>query len=268
MNNNDICVVFVCNELYFNKFLYTCNLLINKGLYKNDICLIIGDDLNNKIDILKNLDFIVKNKIIIKYLPNIQFEKDFYDIQKDLKKPMFFEKIFLFHKFHLFNTFLKKWNYILYLDCGITIYSDISPIINLKTKNKLLAHSDAYPKYEWKLANQFDMITPKYFKYSKKLNEEYNLNIDYFQTTMLLYDTDIIENNTFFDLLSLILKFPISLLNDQGIIALYFTNVKPVFEQIKIGEDDGIHFYYDYVPRKKSYKYIMTKQIWTDKIDK
>jgi hypothetical protein len=62
------------------------------------------------------------------------------------------------------------------------------------TKNTLLAHSDVYPEYKLKLHNQFDMTNTKYFT---KLNNKYNLNIDYFQTTIMLYDTAIIKNNTY-----------------------------------------------------------------------
>jgi hypothetical protein len=42
------CFVFVSNKAYFDKFLYTCNLLITNGNYKGDICLVIGDDLNSE----------------------------------------------------------------------------------------------------------------------------------------------------------------------------------------------------------------------------
>ena len=42
------CFVFLCNKFYFDKFLYTCSLLITRGNYKGDICLVIGDDLNNE----------------------------------------------------------------------------------------------------------------------------------------------------------------------------------------------------------------------------
>ena len=65
-----ICVVFITNNKYFNKFLQSCNQLITKGNYKNDICLIICDDLKNKN--LENNDFIKKNKIIIKYFPTLE----------------------------------------------------------------------------------------------------------------------------------------------------------------------------------------------------
>ena len=164
--------------------------------------------------------------------------------------------MFQYHKLHLFNVFFKNWDYIFYLDCGITIFSDISPILNEITENTLLAHSDAYPTYEWKLHNQFDKNNTDYFT---KLNNSFNLNIDYFQTTIMLYDTSIIENTTYTNLLNLLFEYPISITNDQGIIALYFTNIKPLFKQIKT-HNENTHFY-DYLSRAYNNKYIMLKSI-------
>jgi len=117
-----------------------------------------------------------------------------------------------------------------------------------------LAHSDAYPSYEWKLHNQFCKKNTEYFT---KLSNTYNLHIDYCQTTIMLYDTKIIANDTYQNLYNLTIEYPISITNDQGIIALYFTNLKPVFEQIKT-HDENTHFY-DYLSRNYSNKYIMLK---------
>jgi len=41
----------------------------------------------------------------------------------------------------------------------------------------------------------------------------------------MLYDTKIIENDTYDILLNLLIEYPISITNDQGIIALYLTNI-------------------------------------------
>jgi hypothetical protein len=172
------------------------------------------------------------------------------------RPPHWFQKQFQFHKFHLFNKFFKQWDYIFYLDCGITIFSDILPIINEMSENTLLAHSDAYPTYEWKLHTQFDKNNTEYFT---KLNNTYNLNIDYFQTTIMLYDTKIIKNDTYDNLLNLTYEYPISRTNEQGIIALYFTNIKPLFKQIKT-RNEYTHFY-DYLRRAKENKYIMLKAV-------
>ncbi len=142
----DVCVVFLCNKAYFNKFIYTCNQLIENGKYKGNICLVVGDDLHS--DELLNFDIIKNNNITIKHFTNIKFSNDFLEINNKIKTDgRNLTKKFQWHKLHLFNTFFKQWNYIFYLDCGINIFSDISPIINTMTKNTLLAHSDAYPTY-------------------------------------------------------------------------------------------------------------------------
>ena len=142
-----------------------------------------------------------------------------------------------------------------YIDCGMTIFSDITPMLNEVKENTLLAHSDAYPTYVWKLYDQFC----KNNEYFEKLNNTYNLNIDYFQSGIMLYDTKIINENTFNELLELSYKYPISKSNEQGIMAIYFTNIHPVFEQIKTHNENTR--FYDFISRNKDNKYIMLKRI-------
>ncbi len=251
-NHSTYCCVFICNKNYFDKFIYTCNLLVTKGNYKGDICLVIGDDLQN--DPLLYSDLIIKHNIKIIHFPNITFDSSFIETQQNLKRAdHWFGKLFQYHKLHLFNIFFKNWNYIFYIDCGITIFSDITPILNEATPNTLLAHSDSYPHYEWKLSIQFNQLHELF----PKLQSQYNLEIDYFQTTIMLFDTNLIENNTFNNLYQLTLEYPISNTNDQGIISLYFTCIKPFYKQLRI-KNDNIYFY-DYLSRDHSFHYIMLK---------
>jgi hypothetical protein len=163
--------------------------------------------------------------------------------------------MFQFHKFYLFSTYFKKWDYVFYIDAGMWIFSDIMPIVNQKQKKTLLAHSDAYPDYVWKLDHQFDKTMTAEFK---ALSSKYNLNVDYFQTSLMIYDTAIIEDLTMDDLIKLFLYYPISITNDQGIIALYFTNVKPYFRQLHTS-DGGDRYYYDYLSRNSWRHYAMLK---------
>jgi len=248
----NICVVFLCNKAYFEKFTCTLNQLLTVGNYSGDICLVIGDDL--KEDKLLESDILKNNNIIIKHFPDIVFDKEFMDLQQSLNRaPHWVKKLFQYHKLYLFDRYFKMWDYIFYLDCGISILDDITPIIDQVKANTLLAHSDAYPTYKWKLCDQFDKNQSEYFK---KLESTFNLNKDYFQTTILLYDTRIIEDLTFSNLRKLLTQHPISITNDQGIIALYFTCIKPLYEQLKIGDEHT--FYYDYL-RRNNKKYIMLK---------
>ena len=75
----------------------------------------------------------------------------------------------------------------------------------------------------WKLSSQFDNS----HKLFKKLREEYDLDtINYFQTGVLYFDTDIIENETMNNILNLINIYPISITNEQGILNIYFMYIK------------------------------------------
>lgn len=249
------CVVFVCDKPYFSRFLFTCNQLLSNGQYNGDICLVIGNDLLH--DNWLNHEFIQNNKqIIVKHFANIHFPPAFLAINNKIKSDgRNISKRFQWHKLHLFNTYFKRWQSVLYIDCGMTIFTNISPILNEKTENTLLVHCDGYPKYEWKLGGQFDRENTEYFT---KLNTKYNLDIDYFQTGMMLYDTNIIEENTFQNLYDLMLEYPICKTNEQGIISLYFTNVKPLWKQIRLRNDDT--YFYDCMSRDvENNRYIMLK---------
>lgn len=248
----NICAVFLCDKNYFNKFLHTCEQLITNGKYTGQICLVIGDDLNN--DPMLQHPLIVQNNIIIKYFPNHKHSHKFLYLQQTMdREELWYRKLFQYHKLHLFNTFFKQWNYIFYLDCGLTIFEDVNPILNARKPNKLLAHSDAFPKYEWKLDHQFS----KNNAYFDALSTKYDLTMDYCQTTIMLYDTSIIEEDTFDNLYKLMNEYPISITNDQGIIALYYTNIQPYFEQIQIKNDET--YFYDYHRRQPGSRYIMLK---------
>jgi lipopolysaccharide biosynthesis glycosyltransferase len=226
---------------------------VDQGKYSGDICLVVGNDLVGS-DLLEH-QVIRDNNVIVKHFPNIKFTDRFLQVQEAIPRPHHWnQKMFQYHKFYLFNTYFKQWDRILYLDCGITIFSDISPILNEYQENTLLAHSDAYPTYVWKLHTQFVHDNVGFFD---ELCRQFNLGIDYFQTTMMLFDTKIIQDNTVGDLITLAEQHPVGITNDQAYISLYFTNVKPLWKQIRTRDD--FSYFYDYLSREPSNKYIMLK---------
>lgn len=252
--NNTICTVLVTNNNFFDRLIQTLKDLLSYE-YTGDICVVIGDDLvhSDKLDhpLLKSAN------IIIKHFPDITFTEEFNEKFYSIPREDFWrQKKFQYHKLNLFNTFFKQWDYIFYIDSGMKIYSSIMPIINARKTGKFLAHSDTYPSNNWTLKIQFIQEDPLY----SDLSNKYNFNIDYPQTTIMLYDTSIIDNNTFTDLVKLTEECKISKTNDQGIIALYFTNIKPLWEQIQL-EDENTWFY-DYLLRsnKTDKPHIMLKK--------
>ena len=265
---NKTCCVFTCNNNYLHKFLYTLRQLRTIGNYTGIVCLMVGDDLK-KLQDKTYKDKVIKDKnLVIKYFPTLSIlqDKSFLDSQRKLKRPShWFAKIFQFHKFYLFHKYFKRWNYIFYLDCGMHIYHNIQDILNLFKPNTLIANRDGVdnehagwcipisPGNGLKLGDQFVKNNNIY----EKLKKKYNITESYFQTTIMLYDTNIINDNTFSNIYNLLLEYPISFTNDQAIIALYFTQIHPCWQQIKRKINNDLYSY-DYV-RCIDKKYIMVK---------
>ena len=153
---------------------------------------------------------------------------------------------------------MKKYNKILYIDVGMKIHNSIQPLLQLDCKNSILAHSDAYPTFERKLTCQFRISSDP--SLGKMFIEEFgDCNRDYFQTSIMIYDTSIIQNDTFDQLKYIMFKYPFSVCNDQGIISLYYepyTNSENNKRKVWKNLDPSL---YDYSIRNKSINYIMTK---------
>jgi hypothetical protein len=243
---DSFCVAFVCNFRYLDKFFDTCKTLIDVGEYNGSIVLIVGNDIN--VDALNKHMFFKKNKqILVKHFEDIVFSKEIISkIDKsNTQCGKFGYKLFQYHKYHLFTPFFKQWRYVFYIDCGAKIYNNIQPILQTATPDTLLAHSDAFPTYQWKLSCQF----------LEKI--DFDLDRDYFQSTIMLFDTSIIEDDTFQQLYELTEKYPVSTTNDQGILNLYFNCIKKKWKQIAFGDDTT--YYYDFCVRNSDKPYIMTK---------
>jgi len=234
--------------------------------------LVIGDDLYyDKEGTVMRDNFIKYFNINVKYFPDYKFSDEFLEKQKKLPRNCYwFDKIFQYHKFNLFDTYFKRWDYIFYIDCNIKIYSDISQILNTKIKNTLLANRDGVDKENaetcvpetpndgLKIGDQFIKTDPIY----ELLKKNYNTKLPYFQTTVMLYDTNIINENTLSNLYNTLFLYPTSVTNDQGIIALYFTQIEPCWKQLQRKNNEDLYFY-DYV-RCIDKQYIMLKSTSND----
>lgn len=250
------CIALVFDKAFLDKAKNTINQIKNIGKYNGDIICILSDDLKNSSTEL-NLG---ENVIILDNCPEIDRSPYIKKIEENpssihisvLRKTMHW------HKFYCFTQYFKE-NYekCLYLDSGMQIFKPLDKIINLECDGKILAHSDAYPTYEWKLSIQFDNILFK--KEFDDLNNKFDLNIDYFQGTMFMFDTSIIEDDTFKNLVELSNIYPNSRNNDQGIFNIYFNCMLNIWQQITIKDDET--FYYDFSERYGLNKsnYIMLK---------
>ena len=248
------CVVFVCDYGYFSKFLKTVQQLREQGEYKGDVCLVIGDDLLNN----PCLEEVLKEyQVTVKHFPDLLIPDETRDFMADLDRDIkLYLKVFQFHKFYCFHTYFKQWRRILYMDCGMHIFRPIQPLLDCWKENKFLAHSDAFPLYARELRSQFVPLSP----YIDVLEAKYDMGVDYPQTTIMVYDTNIIEEGTFQELVDLMMRYPNVRSNDQGILALYFIHIKAKWQQIQTG--DAYINYYDYLVRTNDKPYVMVKVVF------
>lgn len=264
---NKICIVLMCNNVdkYKNETIRTLYELRQIGKYDGDIILMYDDELLCLSD--ENFKDEFKHQLLnlnvqLKYFPKIDRTK-FINM---FKETPFIEgdkreitKSFQFHKFYLFDRYFKNWNKIFYIDAGMHIFKPIQKMLEIDFSNSLLAHSDAYPYYKSKLDCQFEKQA--YPETYNNLKKEFNLNVDFFQSGILLFDSNIIQENTFEELIKLSEKYFISKTNEQGIMNLLFTCKLKIWKQIQIKDNDT--FYYDMWerPKYKKHNYIMLKRI-------
>lgn len=244
------CIITFCDKNYLSKTEQTIKELRTNGKYFETIVLMVGDDLKHyKIN---------DNNIIVKYFPTIDRSQALKQLNgistsdgRDLNKP------FQWHKIYTFHDYFRQWNACMLIDGGMKIYNPIQKMLNLNYNDAFLAHCDGYPTYEWKLSCQFESNRFKNLYEDLLLN--YDLNIDYFQTGMYLFDTSLIEDDTISKLIDLGNYYINTRTNEQAIMNLLFNCEKKVWKQIQI-KDNEMH-YYDCMERNglNSKNYIMLK---------
>jgi len=254
MKSSSICVALVTNRAFLERCLYTIWQLRFFGKYRGDIALIVGDDLVSSIPMLEKL----KLKIIPKYFSDIDRTRENRLLRE---APGTVEtqitKGFQFHKFYCFSEFFKRWDKVLYLDSKMRIFSSIRPILNLDCAGSLVAHADAFPDFQQTLGDQFNL--KDFPETGDKISSIVPLASEYFQTTMMYFDTGIIDDQTVSELIELSRAFPNSNTNDQGIINIW---ALPRNLWARLPTDkQGRRYLYDFYERKKrkSEDYIMLK---------
>jgi len=258
----DHCVVIIANLKYFQNAIKTIYDLRTFGSYNDDIVIITDEDsIKNRTDDFQNcMDDCF---VTVKTFDNI----DLSNILDKIKQRPFrqsidgreLEKTFQWHKIHVFDVFFKQWKYILYLDSGMNISKPISPFWEIVKQydHKFIAHSDTYPLFKNNYKDQFD--SQSYPEIFKELENLVDLTCDNFQTTMMLFNSEIINENVKNDLIAYANKFHISRTNEQGIFNIYFNGINKLWQPLPVYW--GETFTYDFWNRDgyNFTDYIMTK---------
>jgi len=258
-------IILMCNSKQIMRAAKTIHELRVNGRYIDDIVLFFDEDIEPYLYKLEELKSVYN--LILKKFPKIDsstyltvLERAKFDWGYDAKN-----KLFILHKFYVFDVYFKQWDKVLYIDAGMHIYNNIYRILNLDCKDVLLAHSNSYPYnyFRWNLDHQFNLTNEP--DIVKKLYNNFDMTIkDNLQTTMLLFDTSIILDDTVSKLIELLNEYPICKAVDQGYMCLYFQCIRNIWKPIPIMDNEG--FLYDYMERYdyKYNEYVMLKGPRTD----
>ncbi len=208
-----------------------------RGNWVEDIVCLSSEKLSQKKEFQ---DFNSKYSIETKIFKPVDFSN--LKFRPDLRN-----KPFQYHKYYVFHPYFKKWDYVFYIDVRMMINGDLNRFRKLSyLPGRIYAHCDGYPTYEKDIRDQFPPNT-----ISEKCN--------FFQTTMFIFHTELIENTTIPDLVRYTFELPSPHKNDQAIIAYYYCVVKPCWEQIPTCDTQG--YLYDYLPRDgiREDQYVMLK---------
>lgn len=254
-DDKKVAIALVGNFRYLRKnFDRLFNQLRGVGEYKGEIILITTYFCPTFL--INNLS--KKNNIKIFRFRQIKFNKKteylLNNLNTGIEPNRNKTKKFQWHKVHIFDNKFKEWDYIFYLDLNIHIHHSLQPLFKIYPNRNIYARSDSYPDYERTLESQFDTTNFLY----KELKSEFDTNINnYFQTCILYFDTNIINEYSKSEIIDLVNKYPISITNEQGIMNLYFIFKEENYIELPLKMDGYITFYYWLLENEKV---ILSKQ--------
>jgi lipopolysaccharide biosynthesis glycosyltransferase len=125
-------------------------------------------------------------------------------------------------KFYLFHTRMKKWDQVVFLDVDILIRGSIDPLSEVKGFGAVKGYVLPKMLTRWKTPHSFDFpknydLPKEYEDFLKSIEDEPALN-----GGLYAFSTDIIEPNTFNDLLDLLEKYKPIVRYEEGILGFYF----------------------------------------------
>ncbi len=235
-------LLFISDKQYYKFTLETIRQARTVGGWKESIVVCIPELNSQWEERAEQWDF--KLRLLPKRdLSSIQ--EKWKSVEDSYEKGYLAERPNIWNKFFIFDPFFKQWDVVFYMDSGCCIQHPLERFkISCEPHNCLYAHSNSYPSYEWGLKEEFvwDMMPSED---CNQLKEKYNVYCDYFQTTIMLFDTQLIQENTVETLFRLAETYVSR--HDQGIINLYFLYTLAAWKQIPLRDEQG--FLYDFHER-------------------
>jgi len=157
------------------------------------------------------------------------------------------EPNYYYANLHIFDTFFKKWDYVVSMDCDFTIFSDLNFLFDdeIISSDSILVDEEPFTiksYFCWGIKNGViaNEMCEGREKELEDLNKKYNINKNGFNAGFFSFNSKLIKENTFRDLKKL--SVDLQHINfhtskngsDQPILNLYFINNVKFIENKKI----------------------------------
>lgn len=228
-------VVLLTDKGYFDKAKRTIRDIRVITGYTGDLVLIT-------IDFEPDKTYLLENNIINKRYDHINTDR----LVEKIKKNPFnnsdgreYSKLVQWDKLRVFDVYFKKWNKVLYIDSGLRIFDSLDYFLNIDCKEKIIAPMDLHPDDLRRFDIQLE--TKSNSEVLQRLVDLYPdiLQMRYFLNCIFMFDTNIIYKNTFNELIVFMEEFSICKTNEMGIMNIYFTAFKKIWQPLNKEMKDG-----------------------------
>ena len=142
------------------------------------------------------------------------------------------------------------------MDARNNVLRPIFPFFdNIDSHNALLANPDSWPDETPFSSQFFSDCNPVLYT---ELTSRFNLHREYFQSTLMLFDTSLLDENTLSDIALLFHEFPRIVSSDQPIFSLYWDQIRRSYRQLPYRLPQTQEVPYDFSKRISSARYIIT----------
>jgi len=235
----DTTFTLITDIAYFQKAKKTIIDLRSRGNWQGSIVLITIDfDLNTNFKDFYNITevkfpVIDKTSLIEKIGPNGFSSSD----KRELNKLNQWEKL------HIFDDYFKQWQRVVFLDAGLRVLDDVSYLLSLDYKNKILAPLDgkhsAYNDFNCQLSyDKPEVVASLVHKFSDTI-----LTSNYMLNCIWIYDTSILDLCDKTQLIEAMNEYPVCKTNEMGIMNILFHFKYHLWEPFPIKASNGKYLF-------------------------
>jgi len=250
MNIADTVFVTLCDIGYKERALRTIRDLRGRGCWKGDIVVMcVGCTFEDSVVAEYNL---LQHQV---YHLNTAPLLEAFRIHplKRMADDRHTKKLTQWDKLQVFTTFFKRWKRVVFLDAGLRVLDSVAPLLELEYTRKLLAPDDSDPYDNGnRLRCQFDLEANPAVAEKMLAENPVDLNSRYFLNCLFVFDTDLISADLFQKLSVDMIRFPIMMCNEMGLMNLWFNCRMKVWQALPQRAGEKWLFgwsEYNYTPR-------------------